>query len=687
MSKKIIIELSGKWVLKNKSADKLPIAMIENELMNSFAGVLEVKYSSLTELELTVLDDNADISGVEASVQNLLKEKFDLIDPKGVLSYSVEDIKEASDGKKEEESLDVKSFFGDGYVSVGQRSEQKPKEEAPEESDGGKSVAEQCLDHIDALIGGEEFKALAHEIAQVAPQIIKNKTFDTFSYQSYIFSINDGYGLSTYLCLFAALIEALGIKKLDDRVMEQKLPAPKGDSTEPFSDVMHILNRGKKDRVSVLCIDISEWMNETNDRIFKDFLINVERHMDEFIVIFRIPFVDKEVLDKVRYSLNDLVFVKPVSFPPFTQSEIRKCAEMELNRYGFKMSQAAWAGFQERISEEKSDGKFYGLNTVKKVVRELLYKKQLSNAQRSKDDFCIGKKDTVALCANPDTAGLSGYEMLDRLVDGERLKAKVNEIISQIELARASDSITPPCIHMRFVGNPGTGKTTVARIVGKILKEKGVLRIGNFYEYAGRDFCGRYIGETAPKTASICRDAYGSVLFIDEAYSLYRGDGNDRDYGREALDTLIAEMENHRSDLVVIMAGYTDEMETLMQGNAGLASRMPYVIDFPNFTRDQLYDIFVSMLNKQFKYDADILPAVKEYFTNLPDEILNSKEFSNARFVRNLFERTWAKAAMRCQLGKLSAVTLTRDDFERASGDREFTFIMKKKKNTIGFIG
>ena len=152
-----------------------------------------------------------------------------------------------------------------------------------------------------------------------------------------------------------------------------------------------------------------------------------------------------------------------------------------------------------------------------------------------------------------------------------------------------------PCIHMRFVGNPGTGKTTVARIIGKILKEKGVLRIGNFYEYAGRDFCGRYVGETAPKTASICRDAYGSVLFIDEAYSLYRGDDNSRDYGREALDTLIAEMENHRNDFVVIMAGYTDDMDKLMAGNMGLASRMPYTIEFPNFTREQLYEIFESM--------------------------------------------------------------------------------------------
>jgi SpoVK/Ycf46/Vps4 family AAA+-type ATPase len=240
---------------------------------------------------------------------------------------------------------------------------------------------------------------------------------------------------------------------------------------------------------------------------------------------------------------------------------------------------------------------------------------------------------------------------------------------------------------MRFVGSPGTGKTTVARIIGKILKEKGVLRVGNFFEYAGRDFCGKYIGETAPKTAGICRDAYGSVLFIDEAYSLYKGPDNEKDYGREALDTLIAEMENHRSDMVIIMAGYTDEMETLMKGNAGLASRMPYVIEFPNFTREQLYDIFVSMLENQFEYEQDLLPCVKEYFMSLPDGVLLAKEFSNARFVRNLFERTWAKASMRCQLEKSKAIVITKSDFERSSNEKEFAKLMEKKptKNKIGF--
>ena len=115
---------------------------------------------------------------------------------------------------------------------------------------------------------------------------------------------------------------------------------------------------------------------------------------------------------------------------------------------------------------------------------------------------------------------------------------------------------------------------------------------------------GAYVGQTAPKTAAICRDAYGSVLFIDESYALYSGTEDSKDYGSEALTTLIAEMENHRDDMVVIMAGYTDEMAELMKGNTGLRSRMPYLIEFPNYTKEQLTQIYMKFARKNFKGKA-----------------------------------------------------------------------------------
>lgn len=546
--------------------------------------------------------------------------------------------------------------------------------EEPKETDS------EILSKVEGLVGADEFKALVKEIIRVAPQIIERKTFDSFHYQCFLFSINDGYGLSTYLDLLSKVITMSGIKgmELESEPCEEKL-GPVKESGEPFADAERALRAGER----VVCVDISEWMNATDDRYFKEFLRTVEGCMESSVVVFRVPFVDKDVLERLRFSINDLIFARTVTFPPLTSNEIQTYAKSKLNQYGFKITKAAWPVFHERIMEEKSDGRFYGLNTVQKVVLELLYKKQLRNAECGKNDARITKSDALELCADGRQNFVSGYDMLDGMVGTESVKKQIEEIVAQIELALRDKSVGSPCIHMRFVGNPGTGKTTVARVVGKILKEKGVLRVGNFYEHAGRDFCGRYIGETAPKTSSMCRDAYGSVLFIDEAYSLYRGDGNDRDYGREALDTLIAEMENHRNDFVVIMAGYPDEMETLMRGNTGLASRMPYVIEFPNFTREQLYRIFLSMTAKH-DCEEGLFTLANEYFEGLPDELISSKEFSNARFVRNLYERTWAKAAMRCQLNRVGKVSLTRDDFARASSDKEFAFIMQKK-HRLGF--
>lgn len=651
MKKVLCIELSYGWVLSRIDDSKYPIEMLKDKLLRAS------KFTVVSEsyVHLTLEMDEKDVEKTKSKVTSFFTQKYGK-DSIEALTFSDHDV--VSDIDDDEDDV-----YGEDTTA----------------NDEGSTPLGNTLEKIDKLVGAKEFKDFAKEIVKVAPIIKKKRSQDVFAAQGYLFSIGDGCGLSTYLELFATLVEVLGLASIVafSSVAEIKLDLT-SKPAEDLSVVYNVLENGDSELVKLLCIDIGKWIDKTDTEDFKKLLKNMQKASDKFIFAFRVPFVDKDVLGRVATSLNDLMSVRVLSIPPFDNVQTKEIARRDLQNYGLEMSVAAWQCFFERIAEEKRDGKFYGLNTIKKVVKELVYKKQVALSNGAKDATLIGVKDARKICSYKDDKG-EGMAQLDKLVGCEQIKRQIEEILAQIELAKTQSGLEKPCLHMRFVGSPGTGKTTVARILGKILKEKEVLRIGNLYEYKGRDFCGQYIGETAPKTSGMCRDAYGSVLFIDEAYSLYRGDDNSRDYGIEAIDTLISEMENHKDDLVVIMAGYTDDMEKLMDGNRGLKSRMPYTIEFPNFTRGQLFEIYKSMAADKFKIADDLYPAVKAYFEGLSDEVLNSKNFSNARFVRNLFERTWAKAAMRCQLEGQKSVALCASDFTNASSEKDFAFQIEKK--------
>ena len=339
-----------------------------------------------------------------------------------------------------------------------------------------------------------------------------------------------------------------------------------------------------------------------------------------------------------------------------------------------------------------------------KVVYEMLWLKAKSDtlaeeneaagAKSSTHGKTILQNDVLELSPSFNKKMRNGFDELAELIGMEKISDRIKEIVAQVKIAIENKTMERPCLHMRFAGAPGTGKTTVARILGQIFRENGILRNGYFFEYSARDLCGEYIGQTAPKTSAICRDAYGSVLFIDEAYALagydsgndFGGEGDDRnsDYGREALTTLVSEMENHRDDMVVVMAGYKDDMNKLMEGNAGLRSRMPFLLEFESYDRKQLYDIFMSFVKKHFAYDEEFANAASEYFDSLSKEYMQSAEFANARFVRNLYERCWSKAAMRTSMSGSSRITLRKEDFLAASGEKEFSEKLAIKSK-IGF--
>ena len=191
-------------------------------------------------------------------------------------------------------------------------------------------------------------------------------------------------------------------------------------------------------------------------------------------------------------------------------------------------------------------------------------------------------------------------------------------------------------MHMIFTGNPGTGKTTIARLVAKYLKAIGALKGGQLVEVTRADLVGRYTGHTAPLTNSVIESALGGVLFIDEAYSLYRGEQDS--FGLEAIDTLVKGMEDHRDELVVILAGYTREMETFLTANSGLASRFPNKIEFPDYTADELLDI-TNVLAKGKGYrlaEGCTFPLLGYYKRR---QALDSRTAGNGRLARTTLEK------------------------------------------------
>jgi probable Rubsico expression protein CbbX len=200
-----------------------------------------------------------------------------------------------------------------------------------------------------------------------------------------------------------------------------------------------------------------------------------------------------------------------------------------------------------------------------------------------------------------------------------------------------------PSLHMSFTGNPGTGKTTVALRMAEILHRLGYVRKGHLVAVTRDDLVGQYIGHTAPKTKEVLKKAMGGVLFIDEAYYLYRPE-NERDYGQESIEILLQVMENQRDDLVVILAGYKDRMDTFFRSNPGLSSRIAHHLDFPDYTPPELLHIAMRMLEQQnYRFGAGAREAFDEYLALR----IRQPHFANARSVRNALDRARLRQASR----------------------------------------
>ena len=247
------------------------------------------------------------------------------------------------------------------------------------------------------------------------------------------------------------------------------------------------------------------------------------------------------------------------------------------------------------------------------------------------------------------------------------VKTRIREIAALllVETARRELGLQaePPSLHMCFTGNPGTGKTTVAQRMADILHQLGYIRRNHVVSVSRDDLVGQYIGHTAPKTKEVLKKAMGGVLFIDEAYYLYRPE-NERDYGQEAIEILLQVMEERRDDLVVILAGYKDRMDIFFRSNPGMAGRIAHHIDFPDYSQDELLRISEMMLAKmQYRLSDEATEVFRDYIGRR----MQQPRFSNARSMRNALDRARLRQANR--LFAVRATKLPRAALETIEAD------------------
>ena len=284
---------------------------------------------------------------------------------------------------------------------------------------------------------------------------------------------------------------------------------------------------------------------------------------------------------------------------------------------------------------------------------------------------------TVDLAAEYESSGVREVlDELDReLIGLAPVKERIRETAALllVDRARRQMGLTQetPTLHMSFTGNPGTGKTTVAMKMAGLLHRLGYVRKGHLVSVTRDDLVGQYIGHTAPKTKEVLKKAMGGVLFIDEAYYLYRPD-NERDYGQEAIKILLQVMENNRDDLVVILAGYADRMDRFFQSNPGFRSRIAHHIEFPDYTDGELHRIADHMLEDQsYTLTEEASRVLADYIALRRQQ----PHFANARSIRNALDRARLRQANRLfttSTGPVDAATLSRIEAEDINVSRVF---------------
>ena len=351
-----------------------------------------------------------------------------------------------------------------------------------------------------------ELEAYLRETAAVIPMLQRMGLESMLWHQHLLLAVEAGYGRTEFLMSLVKLYKAFGLMKVDpgEKTVREFILLEKGheqeadgyrvswDAVLDAAESMGRANRKRKTTGSVLYVDVSAWQGSLDSQYVKTKLRRLNALCGTFLVVFRVPFVDGNALRNVSDELNDILNVRTVHVPPAKLDDMVDYARETFAANSFRLEDDAVGAFEQWILREKVDDCFFGYKTIDKMVQRMIYEKALSNCRKGAEDRSVGEADLkpFIVCENRDSGGINLERMIGMDSVAHRIKEVIVQIQTQKELAAAGRIVSAPAIHMLFTGNPGTGKTTVARILAEMMKQAGILRKGHLVEVRGRDLCG-----------------------------------------------------------------------------------------------------------------------------------------------------------------------------------------------------
>lgn len=497
---------------------------------------------------------------------------------------------------------------------------------------------------------------------------------DTKSYNFVLYG-NPGTGKTTVARILGKLLHNLGLRETDTLIETDRSGLVGAYIGHTEENTSKILSKVKEEGATLFIDEAYTLYRKGNEKDFGIEAINcllkdMEDNRGEYSVILAgYKKQMEEMLTEANPGFKSR-FTYHITIPDYSNDELLQIAETIAKKQKFILSDGAKKAIIKRVDRERVDETFANARFIRDLMNEAQMKMAIRVANlpsKDMEDLMILKSEDFGV----DEEGLGDnrvemlLEELNALTGLNSIKEKVRNIVDSIRVRQEAEKQginlgdNTGTLHMVFKGNAGTGKTTVARIIGKIYKELGILKRGDvFIECTRSDLVGKFQGHTSELVKNKVREALGGILFIDEAYSLCRDDNDS--FGREAVDALVADIENNRDKLMVIVAGYSDDMDQFLQKNQGLSSRLSTEIFFEDYSADEMVEIFYTMIEAKNR----VIPKdYKEKVWNLLSECSRAKDFGNARGVRNTVDIVISRMNSRLADMMRNGHKLSKEDF------------------------